>query len=63
MKINSEAYVSKEDVEDDGLMAYAIALGKLEAHFKGLAEKVEMGENPMAKKFLKELEEEGFIET
>lgn len=59
MKINKDAYVPEEG--DDSIV-FAMALGKMEAHFEGLIEEVEMGDNPLAKEYLEELREDGFLE-
>jgi len=59
MKVNKDAYV-EDDFKDDAL-AFAMALGKMEAHLTGLAEKVEMGANPEAEEYLEALKEDGYI--
>lgn len=58
MKINKDAYVS----DKNHAPAYAMAFGKMEAHLQGLIEKVEMGDNPLAKEYLEELKQDGFID-
>ena len=62
MKIDRDGYFEKwksKDVE----VSYPHALGMMQAHFDGLIEKVEMGDNPLAKEYLEELREDGFIKS
>jgi hypothetical protein len=62
MKIDRDAYTEKSKLEGTKL-SYPYAFGIMKAHFEGLIEKVEMGDNPLAKEYLEKLREDGFIES
>ena len=61
MKIDRDAYLENDEFEDSGV-AYAHAFGTMKADFERLIEKVNMGDNPIAKEYVEELREKGFIE-